>query len=196
MTMAIDLCIDAPDDCFATPRRNRRPRPSVDATSGKRHNVLEPLHRIVQRAFGMANRTLLRYFGLKQTAIVVFVGLGMLVHSPVPASAQPNPKSSADVTAQAEEFDRQKTELLKRLKELKSKIDGAGSIIDKKGNAAEAARESIQEMRAIVGPLLAAVADNGEVSQLSARTLKNAKDRKEMLERDTRFTPEERRRLV
>jgi hypothetical protein len=111
-----------------------------------------------------------------------------------PAHAQS--KSSAEVSAQVEEFAKQRTDLIGRLKSLQGKIDSAGSTIKQKANAADVARASIEELRAIVSPLLAAVADNGEIAQLGAKALKNAADRKTALERDMRFTPDERQRLV
>ena len=112
------------------------------------------------------------------------------------AFAQAEPKTSAEVSAQVEEFAKQRSDLVARMKGLANKIDSAGSTINKKAGAADVAREAIEELRSVVSPLLAAVADNGEISQLGAKALKNAMDRKAVLERDTRFTPEERQRLV
>jgi len=104
--------------------------------------------------------------------------------------------SSADVAAQVDELARQRAELVTRLKGLKGKIDSAGDLIGRKAGAAEVARATVEELRAVVSPLLAAVADNGDISQLAMKALKNASDRKAALERDTRFTPDERARLV
>jgi hypothetical protein len=110
--------------------------------------------------------------------------------------AQDSRPSSAEAASQADEFARQKNELLIRLKELKSKIDGAGAVLTKKANAPAAAQEAIGEMRAVVSPLLAAVADNGELALLGTRALKNAADRRKALETDGRFSPEDRVKLV
>jgi uncharacterized coiled-coil DUF342 family protein len=112
------------------------------------------------------------------------------------AFAQAEPKTSAEVSAQVEEFAKQRSDLVARMKGLASKIDSAGSTINKKASAADVAREAIEELRSVVSPLLAAVADNGEISQLGAKALKNAMDRRAAIERDTRFTPDERQRLV
>jgi uncharacterized protein YoxC len=112
------------------------------------------------------------------------------------AFAQAEPKTSAEVSAQVEEFAKQRSDLVKRMKDLASKIDSAGSTINQKASAADIAKGAIEELRSVVSPLLAAVSDNGEISQLGAKALKNAIDRKAAIERDTRFTPEERQRLV
>ena len=104
--------------------------------------------------------------------------------------------SSAQVASQADEFAKQKNELLARLKELKSKIDGAGAVLTKRANAPAAAQEAIAEMRAVVSPLLSAVADNGDLAQLGSTALKNATDRRRALETDGRFSPDDRLKLV
>jgi len=82
------------------------------------------------------------------------------------------------------------------LKELQSKIDGASRAIESQANAAEVARDAIEELREVVSPLLAAVADNGEVSQLGVRALKNAVDRKQALANDPQLTDEQRQILT
>jgi hypothetical protein len=136
-------------------------------------------------------------FELKSRALAcaVFVSFTVLALA-VPALAQAEPKTSAEVSAQVEELAKQRAGLVDRLKGLKSKLDSAGEIINKKASAADVARSAIEELRAVVSPLLAAVADNGEISQLAAKALKNATDRKATIERDPRFTPDERQRLV
>jgi hypothetical protein len=120
----------------------------------------------------------------------------LLSTASLPALAQADPKSSAEVSGQVEELAKQRADLVTRLKGLKGKIDSAGSIVSKKANAADVARETIEELRSVVSPLLAAVADNGEISRLGVTALKNATDRRTAIERDLRFTPEERQRLV
>jgi hypothetical protein len=120
----------------------------------------------------------------------------LLLAASLPALAQADPKSSAEVSSQVAELAKQRADLVTRLKGLKGKIDDAGSIVSKKANAADVARETIEELRAVVSPLLAAVADNGEISRLGVSALKNATDRRTAIERDMRFTPEERQRLV
>jgi hypothetical protein len=128
---------------------------------------------------------------------VALMGLALQVLAlPGGALALDEKPSSAQVASQADEFAKQKTELLARLKELKIKIDGAGAVLTKRANAPAAAQEAIAEMRAIVSPLLAAVADNGDLAQLGTTALKNATDRRKALETDGRFSPEDRLKLV
>jgi chromosome segregation ATPase len=112
-----------------------------------------------------------------------------------PALAQAESKS-AEAVAQTDEFNRQRGDLLNRLKDLKSKIDNAGIAMNQKADAPEVARQAIEDMRAVVSPLLAAVADNSDIAKLGAKALKNATDRKAALERNPHFTPEERQKLV
>jgi len=135
----------------------------------------------------------------KKFVAVRLLGLaaGMaLVFGVAPVRAQTEAKSSAEVSAQVEELAKQRADLVSRLKGLKDKIDGASGLINKKADAADVARSTIEELRAIVSPLLAAVADNGDIAQLAAKALNNAVARKTALERDMRFTPDERQRLV
>jgi hypothetical protein len=134
--------------------------------------------------------------GVAKLLWAIIVPCALFAIAVVPAIAQIEAKSSHDVAAQTDEFNRQKGDLLNRLKELKGKIDSAEQVVVKKGNASDVARQTIEAMRAVVSPLLATVADNGEISQLGARALKNAKDRKAALERDARFSPEERQKLA
>jgi chromosome segregation ATPase len=112
-----------------------------------------------------------------------------------PVLAQAESKS-AEAVAQTDEFNRQRGDLLNRLKDLKSKIDNAGIAMNQKADAPEVARQAIEDMRAVVSPLLAAVADNSDIAKLGAKALKNATDRKAALERNPHFTPEERQKLV
>jgi len=129
-------------------------------------------------------------------AVLVPSALLVLAAAAVPVSAQTETKSSAEVSSQVEELAKQRADLVSRLKSLKGKIDNAGDVINQKAGAADVARAAVEELRAIVSPLLAAVADNGEISQLAMKALKNASDRRAALERDMRFTPDERARLV
>src|ERR1043166_9378260 len=145
----------------------------------------------------MTNDGLLKLRKMTPSLTVLWSALGLLVLLFAPmGQALAQAKNSAEAAAQADEFNKQKGELLTRLKELKGKIDNAGSAINKKEKTPEEARQTIEEMRAVVSPLLAAVADNGDISQLGAKALKNAKDRKAALERDQRFSAEDRQKLV
>jgi hypothetical protein len=138
------------------------------------------------------NHTFFKPMSVLRTTLIPF----LLLMASVPALAQADPKSSAEVSGQVEEMAKQRADLVTRLKSLKAKIDSAGGIVNTKANAADVARATIEELRSVVSPLLAAVADNGEIAQLGVTALKNATDRRAALERDLRFTPEERQRLV
>jgi hypothetical protein len=130
-----------------------------------------------------------KLFGCTAAPLLVLLACA----SPVLAQAE---SKSAEIVAQTDEFNRQRGDLLNRLKDLKGKIDGAGEVMNQKGNTSEVARQAIEEMRGVVSPLLAAVADNGDIAKLGAKALKNATDRKAALERNTHFSPEERQKLV
>jgi hypothetical protein len=138
-------------------------------------------------------------YPVRRASWIVVAGLVIpagLVLAVSPATAQAESKSSAEVSAQVDELAKERGDLVNRLKGLKDKLDGATSVINKRADAANVAKDSIEELRAIVSPLLAAVADNGEISQLGVKALNNAINRKTALERDMRFTPDERQRLV
>jgi hypothetical protein len=137
-----------------------------------------------------------KLFSVQLFSVFVVAVTPALLAVAAPAFAQADPKSSAEVSSQVEELGKQRADLVTRLKGLKDKIDSAGSLVNTKADAADVARKTIEELRSVVSPLLAAVADNGEISQLGAAALKNATDRKAAIERDLRFTPEERQRLV
>ena len=132
---------------------------------------------------------------MPRVSLVLALPLALLA-APVSALAQAEPKSSAAVSAQVEELGKQRAELVTRLKGLKGRLDSAGDLINRKARAADVARSAIEELRAVVSPLLAAVADNGEISQLGVKALKNATDRRAAIEHDLRFTPDERQRLA
>ncbi len=105
----------------------------------------------------------------------------------------PAPKS--ELRTADDEFSRQLNELRKTFTDLSKKIeDSAGSI--GRLDSAEAARKEIEELRAHVGALLGAVADNGTVWNLGARALKRAEEKLRSLEQETRFKPEDRQYLI
>jgi hypothetical protein len=107
----------------------------------------------------------------------------------------PATKPSDEAAAEAREFSKQIDELKKSLLSLKKRIDDSKSIAAERAGG-EAWRKEIEELRALVSGLLGAVADNGEVSQLGASALKNARTKLETLSRDPRFTAEERKTLT
>jgi hypothetical protein len=79
--------------------------------------------------------------------------------------------------------------------ELNRKIDESAKSFDGTTDV-DKARQELEELRAAVGGLLGAVADNGVVSQLGAKALKRVRDKVKMLEQDTRFSQQERAYLL
>jgi DNA-binding FadR family transcriptional regulator len=126
----------------------------------------------------------------------VLVPAIILCEAIAPAHAQSSPKSSAEIVGQADEFNKQRTDLLERLKEFNKTINSTVALVKQKANAEEQARQTIVELRTIISPLLAQVADNGEIAELGERVLKNAIDRKKLLEQDPRVPEEDRPKLV
>jgi chromosome segregation ATPase len=112
--------------------------------------------------------------------------------APRPALAADN---APDTMAQSDEFSRQLGELKSTMAELNRKIDESAKSFDGTTDV-DKARQELEELRAAVGGLLGAVADNGVVSQLGAKALKRVRDKVKMLEQDTRFSQQERAYLL
>ena len=90
------------------------------------------------------------------------------------ASAQrPRPNAMPLPTQRTadDEFSRQLSELKKTFTDLSKRIDDSAQTMGRSQNA-EAARKEIEELRAHVGALLGAVADNGTVWNLGAKALR------------------------
>ncbi len=100
-----------------------------------------------------------------------------------------------DAVAPVEEFSRQLDELKKSFTELNKRIEESAKTIDRSTDP-QASRQEIAELRELVGSLLGAVADNGEVAQLGAKALEHARAKQKGLAADTRFTPEQRAFLL
>ena len=94
-----------------------------------------------------------------------------------------------------DEFSKQLDELKRTFTDLGRKIDDSASAIGRLDDA-EAARREIEQLRAHVGALLGAVADNGTVWNLGARALRRAEEKLRSLEQETRFRPEDRQYLI
>ena len=103
--------------------------------------------------------------------------------------------SQADAIAPVEDFSRELNELKKTFTELGQRIDDGAKSIDGLTDI-QRARKEIEELRAAVGSLLGAVADNGAVSKLGAKALDRAQEKIRSLEHDTRFKPEDRKFLI
>jgi len=134
--------------------------------------------------------------------LAVFAALFLLLiaGTPRPVLAQGErgtaPQSAApDATTADDEFTRQLNELKKTFSDLSKKFDDSAKNIDRLNNA-EAARKEIEELRAQVGELLGAVADNGIVWGLGAKALARAEQKLKSLEAETRYKPEDRQFLI
>jgi DNA repair exonuclease SbcCD ATPase subunit len=100
-----------------------------------------------------------------------------------------------EVAVADDEFARQLKELKQTFAELSKKFEDSAQSIDRL-NSAEDARKEIEELRAHVGRLLGAVADNGTVWSLGAKALARAEDKLKSLEHETRYRPEDRQFLI
>jgi len=112
---------------------------------------------------------------------------------PRPGLAQAEQKP--DAIAPVEDFSRQLDELKKSFVELNKRIEESAKAIDRETDP-QASRKEIEELRALVGSLLGAVADNGDVAQLGAKALEHARGKQRSLAAETRFTPEQRAFLM
>ena len=119
-----------------------------------------------------------------------------VVAAPIaPALGQSEHAATPEMRTADDEFSRQLSELKKTFSDLSKKIEDSTQTIGRLDNA-EAARKEIEELRAYVGALLDAVADNGTVWNLGVKALKRAEDKLKMLERETRYKPEDRQYLI
>src|SRR5262249_51864230 len=117
----------------------------------------------------------------------------ILAIPPQPGFAQASQKP--DAVAPVEEFSRQLEALKKSFVELNKRIEESAKTIDRETDP-QASRKEIEELRALVGSLLGAVADNGDVAQLGAKALEHARAKQKSLANETRFTAEQRAFLL
>jgi chromosome segregation ATPase len=118
----------------------------------------------------------------------------LLVGGPLqrPSFAQASqPESKSDALTPVEEFSRQLDELKKTFTDLNKRIESSAKAIDGATDPV-ASRKEIEELRGVVGALLGAVADNGEVAKLGAKALEHARAKEKSLRDETRFTREQR----
>jgi len=115
----------------------------------------------------------------------------MIVLAAAPARAQ----APKDAITPVEDFSRQVEDLKKTFADLGKKIEDSARSIDGLSDV-DKARKEIETLRGLVGGLLGAVADNGAVSEIGAKALAHARDKVKSLERDTRFSREERQYLL
>ena len=117
----------------------------------------------------------------------------VLAVPPRPGFAQATQKP--DAIAPVEEFSRQLDELKKSFVDLNKRIEESAKAIDRATDP-QASRKEIEELRELVGSLLGAVADNGDVAQLGAKALEHARAKQKALAGETRFTAEQRAFLL
>jgi chromosome segregation ATPase len=114
------------------------------------------------------------------------------VTAPRPAAAQVSESAkSVDAVTPVEEFSRQLDELKRTFTDLNQRIEQGAKAIDGATDPV-ASRKQLDDLRELVGSLLGAVADNGEVAKLGAKALEHARAKERSLREETRFTPEQR----
>ncbi len=136
--------------------------------------------------------------GVRRSFTLILATLLIAIAAPVSgqrALAQPERAASPERGTADDEFSRQLSELGRTFTDLSKKIEDSASSIGRLDNA-EAARKEIEQLRAHVGALLGAVADNGTVWNLGAKALKRAEEKLKSLEQETRFKPEDRQYLI
>ena len=94
-----------------------------------------------------------------------------------------------------EEFSKQLEDFQKSVPGLNKAIEDSAGAIDSATDI-DKARAAIDQLREQVGTLLAAVSDNGSVSQLGSKALAHIRAKLKMLAAEQRFKPEERQFLV
>src|SRR4051794_23939085 len=87
-------------------------------------------------------RILARLPALLGAVLIPVLFLGVSAPSAV---AETSDQASSDIAAQTEEFARQKSELLARLRDLQVKVEEAGRTVGEKANEPEIARRTIEE---------------------------------------------------
>lgn len=139
-------------------------------------------------------RSTLRAWAMRwwPAALAVFLVVAVL---PRPGFAQENQSQKPDAIAPVEAFSRQLDELKKSFVELNKRIEESAKAIDRATDP-QASRKEIAELRELVGSLLGAVADNGDVAQLGAKALEHARAKQKSLAAETRFTAEQRAFLL
>jgi chromosome segregation ATPase len=103
--------------------------------------------------------------------------------------------SKSDALTPVEEFSRQLDELKRTFADLSKRIESSAKAIDGATDPV-ASRKEIEELRGVVGALLGAVADNGEVARLGAKALEHARAKEKSLREETRYTREQREFLL
>jgi len=144
--------------------------------------------------FGVMSRPLVGLRGAGRRVLLLLLLLAAVIAAPGTALAQTDP-ARPEVAPADDEFSRQLSELKKTFADLSRKFEDSARNIDQLSSAQDARRE-IEELRAHVGKLLGAVADNGVVWSLGAKALSRAEDKLKSLEQETRYRPEDKAFLI
>ncbi len=111
------------------------------------------------------------------------------------STSSTNSTNSTSNPSPVEEFSKQLEDFQKSVPDLNKKIQDDAGAIDSATDI-EKAKAEIDSLREEVSQLLAAVADNGPVSQLGVKALGHIHDKIRTLSQENRFKPEERQYLL
>ena len=121
--------------------------------------------------------------------------LALLLATALPPPGLAQTAEKPDAITPVEEFSRQLDELKKSFVDLNKRIEESAKAIDRATDP-QASRKEIAELRELVGSLLGAVADNGDVAQLGAKALAHARAKQKSLAAETRYSAEQRAFLL
>jgi septal ring factor EnvC (AmiA/AmiB activator) len=111
------------------------------------------------------------------------------------ARAEDSGATTAGAASPVEEFSKQLEDFQNSVPGLNKQIQDSAGTIDAVTNV-DQARAEIDKLRDQVSTLLAAVSDNGPVSQLGAKALDHTRAKLKALSTESRFKPEERQYLT
>src|SRR5260370_36649724 len=117
--------------------------------------------------------------------------LALVLLAPVGPSAFAQSERKTDALTPVEEFSKQLDGLKKTFTDLNRRIENSAKTIDRQ-TSAEASSREIEELRDIVGSLLGAVADNGEISHPGAKPLAHPRAKAKGLATAPRAPPAQR----
>jgi DNA repair exonuclease SbcCD ATPase subunit len=126
-------------------------------------------------------------------AVIAFSGLAPGLALAEDAGSAPGGKITSG--SPVDEFSQQLEAFQKSVPDLTQRIQDGAGVIDSATDI-DKARAEIDSLRQDVSTLLAAVADNGPISQLGAKALNHIHDKLQALAQDGRFKPEERQYLL
>jgi DNA repair exonuclease SbcCD ATPase subunit len=132
--------------------------------------------------------------GRARTAMVA-LGAILVAASVGAARAEDATTGASIANSPVEEFSTQLEAFQKSVPDLNKTIQDSAGTIDSATDV-EKARAEIGKLRETVSGLLAAVSDNGPVSQLGAKALDHIHNKLKALAQDSRFKPEERQYLT